>query len=72
MRNIKRLTKEQNEWLKKYHGATGIEPMNLEELKTGTMSFDEVAKLNIDWYEDHMYEAFSAISRHVPYSESKR
>jgi hypothetical protein len=66
--NIKRLTPEQNKWLQRYEGCTGIEPMHLDELRDGTMTFNEAAKENIDWFEMHMHDAFHAISYDIPYS----
>ena len=65
--NIKLLTPEQNEWLQRYEGSTGIEPMYLDELRNGTMTFNEAARQNIDWFEMHMHDAFHAISDNVPF-----
>ena len=69
MHNIKSISKAQNEWLKSYQGTTGFEPMHLDELESGEMSFNECAKNNINWYEDHMHDAYNAISTHVPFNE---
>jgi len=67
--NIKTITPEQNTWLNSYQGTTCFEPMNLEELAKGEMSFNAVAKLNIDWYEQHMHDAYSSITDKIPYGE---
>ncbi len=60
---IMRLTVEQNKWLSDYYDMTGFEPMHLEEIEMGTMSFDKAARENIDWYEDHSSEAFLTITQ---------
>lgn len=69
MRKIKRLTDSQNDWLKTYADETGFEPMFLDSLRDGTMTFNEAARRNIDWYEDHAADAFNTISKDVPYDE---
>ncbi len=63
------LTRPQVLWLKQYEDVTGFEPMHLDELRDGSMTFNEVAKSNINWYEAHMHDAYHAISTHVPYTE---
>ena len=69
MHKIAHLTKEQNQWLKDYHNATGFEPMHLDEIENRSMSFNDAAKRNIVWYEDHMNETMVAISFHIPYDD---
>lgn len=66
---IKSLSTAQNEWLKSYQSTTGFEPMHLDEIESGEMSFNEAANSNIDWYEAHMHDAFNSISTHVPFDE---
>jgi len=68
---IKRLLPEQNEWLRRYEAATSFEPMYLDELRAGTMTFNAAAKMNIDWYEMHMHDAYNAISSDIPYRQER-
>lgn len=65
---IKGLTTAQNDWLNLYEGSTGFEPLHLEDLESGEMTFDEAAKSNINWYENHSSDAFAQITDHTPYS----
>lgn len=59
--NIGRLSAAENKWLNDYYGHTCLEPMHLDELADGSMTFAEAAKKNIQWYEDHTVEALHAI-----------
>lgn len=59
---VMRLTVEQNKWLSNYYDHTGFEPMHLDELELGTITFSKAARENIDWYEDHTSEIFLTIT----------
>lgn len=60
---IQRLTVAQNQWLSDYYKRTGFEPMHLEEIEDGTMSFSDAAQHNLQWYEDHTSETFIDITQ---------
>jgi hypothetical protein len=62
----KNITKAQREWLKLYQATTRWEPMHQDELTDGTMSFERVAKINVDWFENWMNDAHLAISSNIP------
>jgi hypothetical protein len=67
----KRINGKQRAWLINYETMTTFEPIHQEEIDNGTMTFNEVAKKNIDWFESWMNDAFLAISRQVPRTEEK-
>lgn len=67
--HIKGLSAKQNAWLNLYQGCTGFEPLHLEDLISGVMNFDEVAKNNIAWYEQHKTDAFAQITDKIPYTK---
>jgi hypothetical protein len=71
MPNIK-LNRKQRKWLREYEETTMFEPLHLDELLAGEMTFDEIARRNINWYEAHMRDAYNAISNNVPWSNSQR
>lgn len=47
----KNIEHSQKAWLEHYEAVTGFEPMHQEELDSGKMSFEDVAKANIKWFE---------------------
>ncbi len=49
---VKRINGKQRAWLKKYEDETGFELLYQKELDSGVMTFDEVARYNIDWFEE--------------------
>ena len=61
---------KQRAWLKKFEDETGFEPDYQEEIDAGTMTFDEVAKYNIDWFENWSGDVHSRVSTNVPYTYS--
>ena len=62
----KNVTKAQREWLNRYLNETTFEPMWQGELTDGTMTFEQVAKANLDWFETWMHDAYNAVSRDIP------
>lgn len=60
----KKVTKEQRAWLKHYEQTTGFEPMAQEDIDSGERTFEQVAKLNVDWYESHTADCFLSVSNY--------
>lgn len=52
----------EREWIGKYESETGFEPMHLDELMRNEMTFAEMARINVDWFENWMNDAFLHIS----------
>ena len=65
----KKINRKQKAWLAKYERATSFEPMYQAELDSGELTFDEVAKKNIAWFEDWCSETLAFISTQVPFKE---
>jgi hypothetical protein len=64
--SIKRHPK-QLAWIKLYEERTGFVPLiKLDELEDGKIGFEEYAKANVKWYENHSQDAYLAISRDIP------
>jgi len=61
----KNITPEQRAWLQKYMDSTTFEPMHQEELTNGTMTFQEVAKANLAWFEMWMHDALQQAEQGV-------
>lgn len=59
----KKITKAQKEWLEHYESQTGFEPMHQEALDSGEMTFNDVRKSNIGWYEMHTSDVYLRISK---------
>ncbi|WMI99976.1 hypothetical protein RBU55_00030 [Pseudomonas chlororaphis subsp. aurantiaca] len=57
----KKISAEQGAWLKTYEDATGFEPLNQDELDSGEMTFVEVARQNIRWFEQFANDALLRI-----------
>ncbi len=64
----KKVNGKQRAWLKRYEDETTFEPLYQEEIDAGTMTFDEVVRANLDWFEDWSREAFSRVSSDIPYT----
>lgn len=64
----KKINGKQRAWLKKYEDETTFEPLYQEELDSGEMTFDEVAKENLKWFEDWAGDVFTRVSSGVPYT----
>jgi len=62
----KKVNGKQKAWLKKYEDETTFEPLHQEELDSSVMTFDEVVRANLDWFEDWAREAFSRASSDIP------
>jgi hypothetical protein len=62
----KKINAAQRKWLQRYEEMTGFEPMHQDELDSGAMMFREVARRNVDWYEDHTSDMHLAIQRPIP------
>lgn len=58
----KLLSKEQIAWLINYENVTTFEPMYLNELASGKMSFNDAAKGNVDWFEEWMHDTYNDVS----------
>lgn len=69
LKPIKSITPEQMAWLQGYQDDTGFEPMHLDEIADGRMTFNQAAKSNIDWFESWMNDAYLGITRDVPFTE---
>jgi hypothetical protein len=63
------LTEEQRAWLARFQTVTGQNIHHIEALKEGAMTFDYVAKVNIQRYEQLTREVINAITRDIPYTE---
>ena len=61
------ITPEQLEWLKKYQDTTGFEPMFLDELASGEITFNKCADDNNQWYETHTSDNLLSITDNIPY-----
>lgn len=62
------LSDPQRAWLARFQQVTGQPILHLEALHVGAMSFNYVARVNIEHYEQRMREIINAITRDVPYS----
>ena len=60
------ITKQQLDWLKLYESTTTFEPLHQDELTNGEMTFADVAKANLNWFEEWMHDAFNVVSTNVP------
>jgi hypothetical protein len=49
----KRINASQRKWLMRYESLTGFEPMYQDDIDSGSMTFREAARANVNWYEDH-------------------
>lgn len=67
----KRINGKQRAWLLNYEQATTFEPMHQDELDQGKMSFNEIARLNISWFESWKDDVFNSISSRVPWTWRK-
>ncbi|HFH3494436.1 hypothetical protein [Pseudomonas aeruginosa] len=59
-------TPAQRAWLEQYERETTFEPMYQDELDSGEMTWAEVARRNIDWFEDWSSDAHLRIQRNNP------
>lgn len=57
----KSATPAQRKWLLDYESATTFEPMHQEDLDSGTMTFEQVARANVRWFADWVDDAMNAI-----------
>ena len=57
----KKATPEQRKWLSDYEAATGFEPMHQDELDSGAMTFEDVARANVQWFEGFYGDAMAGI-----------
>ena len=48
----KKLTKNQKRMLTSYENISGFEPMHQDEFNNGEMTFEELWKSNIHWFEN--------------------
>lgn len=62
----KKVNGKQRAWLINYEKDTTFQPMHQEELDSGEMTFAEVAKLNIDWFESWSSEVMGLITTDIP------
>lgn len=63
---VKNVNGKQRAWLILYEKSTTFEPMHQDELDSGAMTFNEVARANIEWFEQWSGDAFLEITRDVP------
>ncbi|WP_095158326.1 hypothetical protein [Pseudomonas sp. Irchel 3E13] len=59
-------TLEQRAWLQQYENTCGFEPMHQEELDSGEMTFAQVYRANVDWFEAWAADAHLAIQKNTP------
>lgn len=59
---VKKVNGKQRRWLLNYEKTTSFEPLYQEELDNGQMTFSEVARANIEWFEDWSKDALGIIS----------
>ena len=59
-------TAEQRAWLQQYENTCGFEPMHQEELDSGEMTFAQVLRANVDWFESWSMDTLLAIQRNIP------
>nr|WP_290467295.1 hypothetical protein [Pseudomonas fluorescens] len=59
-------TDAQRAWLEQYARETTFEPLHQGELDSGTMTWPEVAKANVDWFEFWAMDAHLAIQKNNP------
>jgi hypothetical protein len=62
----KTATPAQRAWLEQYERETTFEAMYQDELDSGEMSWAQVAKANIDWFEDWSSDAHLRIQKNNP------
>lgn len=55
------LTQKQVDWLQEYYEQTTFEPMNMDDLINGSMTFEEVFIANVRWFEDWSSDVVSRI-----------
>jgi hypothetical protein len=60
---LRKLAKVERDWLKGYKDATSFEAMHIDELKAGTMTFEEVVDSNTRWFEQWSSDALLAVTR---------
>lgn len=59
-------TPAQLAWLKQYENTSGFEPLYQDELDSGEMTFDQVARGNINWFESWAEDTRLAIQKNNP------
>lgn len=59
-------TPAQRAWLEQYESQTTFEPLHQDALDSGTMTWGEVAKANVDWFEFWAMDAHLAIQKNNP------
>jgi hypothetical protein len=59
-------TPAQRAWLEQYESISGFEPQYQEELDSGEMTFEQVSRANIDWFESWSDETHLAIQKNNP------
>lgn len=66
-----KLTNAQLVWLRNYEAETTFEPMEVAAIVNSSMTFNEVAQLNIKWFGQWSIDALHAITVDVPGNESE-
>ncbi|MBP8055154.1 MAG: hypothetical protein KA314_04900 [Chloroflexi bacterium] len=56
------LPKHEVEWLRFYQDETTFEPMHLEDLIDGSMTFEDAFKSNVNWFESWSSDVLNQIS----------
>ncbi len=59
----KNITAEQRKWLQNYMNVTTFEPLFQDELSDGTMTFEQVRKKNLGWFEMWSKDAYQQAER---------
>lgn len=64
----KKINGKQRAWLKSYEDDTGFEPMHQEDLDSGEMTFKEMARSNLRWFENWSQEVHEGLETKFPQS----
>ena len=65
----KHINGKQRAWLIVYERVTGFEPLHQDELDAGVITFNELVRHNIKWFEEWSTESMAAISTNPPLTE---
>jgi hypothetical protein len=59
----KRINESERAWLQNFEAETSFEPMHQDELDSGEMTFLEVAKENLRWFQNWSRETLKNVAR---------
>lgn len=67
----KELTQQQEEWLEEFEELISFEPLYLDRLHSGEISFYEFCKMNFDFARDWLTDQIRSLESHTAYRESE-